>query len=139
MLEDCPVLYEEDDFQYGRVIGSRCSGCGRTYIVLGQETGAELQVVVQVERPSSLEPRAEGSHRRSLSELSHTFYASKLALGVLGGHFGSSPRASAVVVIRRLHVCSGTVVSMLLLLVEKCRHSGAVVVNDTEETEPLYR
>ena len=45
-----------------------------------------------------------------------------------------------MVVIRRLHVRSGTVVSMRLLLVEICGgHIGVVVVNKTEETVPLYR
>jgi hypothetical protein len=38
-----------------------------------------------------------------------------------------------------LHVGSGAVVSMLLLLVEECRHIGVIVANRTEEREPLYR
>lgn len=108
-------------------------------IVLGQETGAEFQVIIQIERPSSLEPCAESSHCRSFGELPHAFYTSELALGVLSSHLGSSPRAPTMVVIGGLHMGSGAVVSMLLLLVEECRHFGVVVANKTEDTEPLYR
>lgn len=96
-----------------------------TYIILGQEARAELQVVIQVKGPTSLEPGTESRHSRGFSQLPHALNSSKLALGVLGSHLGSSAGATPVVVIRR-HVGSRAVVRVLLLLVlllvEEGRH-----------------
>lgn len=85
-------------------------------IIFRQETRTELQIVVQIKRPSSLESSAESRDSRGFGEFPHTLDTSELALSVLRGHFGTSPRAAAVVVVRG-HVCSGgAMVRMLLLL-----------------------
>ena len=95
-----------------------------TYIILGQEARAELQVVIQVKGPTSLESGTESRHSRGFRQLPHALDSSKLALGVLGSHLGSSAGATPVVVIRR-HVGGRAVVRVLLLmllLVEEGRH-----------------
>lgn len=106
---------------------------GRTYIVLGQEARAELEVVIEVKGATGLESRTEGRHSRGLCEFTHALDASELALGVLGGHLGATPGTSSVVVIR-VHVGGRVVVRMLLMLlaVEKGRHGDdyAIKMND---------
>lgn len=100
-----------------RAIGR--GGVDGMQIVLGQETRAKLQIVIQIKRPPSFESGPEGRHCGSLSQFSHALDSAELALlGVLGGHLGSSPRAASVVVI--LHVSDVRV--LVLLAVEEGRH-----------------
>lgn len=119
------LFFFRESYQRGPLV-EECRGGGEstTYIILGQETRAELQVVIQIKRPTSLEPGTESRHSRGFSQLPHALDSSKLALGVLGSHLGSSAGATPVVVIRR-HVGGRAVVRVLLLmllLVEEGRH-----------------
>jgi hypothetical protein len=99
----------------GAVGGGRMDGM---QIVLGQETRAELQVVIQVKRPPSFESSSEGRHCGRLSQFSHALDTTELTLSVLGGHLGTPPGAASVMVI--LHV--GDVRVLVLLAVEVGRH-----------------
>lgn len=112
----------------GRTV--RRSGVDRVQIILGQKTRAELQVIIQVKRASSLKTSTEGCDSRSLGQFPHTLYAAKLPLNILS-NLGTPSRATAVVIARvGRHVSSGTMVVMVLLLmvlllmmtVEECRH-----------------
>lgn len=110
-------------------IGSRPdTGRETTYIVLRQQTGAEFEVVVQVERTSSLETGTESGDSGSLSQLSHALDTPELALRVLRTHARAPPGAAAMVVRVGHHVRSSGVVVLLLVVllllvcVEKCRH-----------------
>ena len=55
----------------------------RTYVVLCQQTGTELQIIVEIEGPSSLETHAKGRGLRTLGQFLHASDASKLAMRVL--------------------------------------------------------
>lgn len=101
---------------------------GRTYIVLGQETRAELEVVIEVKGATGLESRTKGRHSRSFCEFTHALDAPELALRVLGGHLGASPGTASVVVIR-VHMGGRAVVRMLLMLltVEEGGHGDECV------------
>jgi len=58
----------------------------RVQIIFGQQSRTKLHVVVQVERPSGLEPCAEGRHSRWLwLQLLHVLRATVLSMGVLRG------------------------------------------------------
>lgn len=111
----------------------RWLGRGRnTYIVLGKQTRAELQVIVQIERAPRFKARTECCHCRGLGQLSHALHAPELPLGVLRGHPGASSGAAAMVVVGgRSHVgSSGSMLLLVLLLlvvcVEVCRHGEGV-------------
>lgn len=97
------------------------------YIVLGQETRTELQVVVEVEGASSLKASAKSSNGRSFSQLPHALHATELALGVLSSHLRASPGPAAMMVVGSGHL-SGSIGmgEMLLVLlwvtVEERRH-----------------
>lgn len=98
-----------------------------TYVVLGQETRAELQVVVKIERASSFKPGAKSSDSRSFSQLPHALHATELALGVLSGHLRASPGPAAVMVVGGGHLSSSIGMSEMLLVllrvaVEEGRH-----------------
>lgn len=103
-----------------------------TYIVLREETRAELQIIIQIERAPCFKARTECCHRRSLRQLSHAFHTPELPLGVLRSHAGASTRAAAMVAVgSRSHVgSSGSVVLLVLLLrvvsVEVCRHGDGM-------------
>ena len=71
----------------------------QTYIIFRQETGAKLQVVIQVKRPSSFETGTESSHSRGLSKLPHALDTSELALSILGSHLGSPTGTTPMVVV----------------------------------------
>ena len=74
------------------------SRSANTYIFLGQQVGAELQVIVQVEGATGLEASAEGRHGRSLGQLPHALHTAELALGVLGSHLGGAAGATVVII-----------------------------------------
>lgn len=94
----------------------RGSRVDRVQIVLSQETRTELEIVVQIERPPSFEPGTERSYRGSFRQLPHTLDTTKLTLGILSSHLRTSPGAASMVVIRRLQMSGGTVVSGLVVL-----------------------
>lgn len=55
-----------------------------TYITLCQELGAELHVIVQVKRATTLKVVAEGGYGGRLGgEILHTSHATELSVGVL--------------------------------------------------------
>lgn len=98
---------------------------GNAYIVLSQEAGAKLQVIIEVEGASSLESRAESRHRRGFGELPHALHPPELTLSVLRGHLGTPSRTPTVVVVGGGHVGGCAVVRVLLVLllaVEEGRH-----------------
>jgi hypothetical protein len=94
--------------------GSRVDG---VQIIFRQETGAKLQVVIQVKRPSSLEAGTESRHSRGLCKLPHTLDTSKLALSILGSHLGSPTGTTPMVIVRVGHVGGSAMVRVLLVLV----------------------
>lgn len=110
-------------------------------VVLSQETRAELQVIIQVERATSFESCAEGRHCRGLGQLSHAFNAPELALSVLSGHLGTPTGTTAVVVIRHLSGRGGTVVMLrvLLLSVEESRHIEVVDLKEKNPTKNVSK
>lgn len=69
-----------------------------TYIVLCQQIGAELQVVIEVERPTGFESGSEGRHSGSFGEFPHALDPPELTLSILLVHF-RAPTGTAVVVI----------------------------------------
>jgi len=73
-----------------------------TYIILRQQARTELEIIVEIERSTSLEPSSEGGYDRSFGQLLHTPHTSELAVRVLGrGQAGSSARPAAMMVVRR--------------------------------------
>lgn len=55
-----------------------------THVVFSQESGAELQVVIQVERPPGLESDTESRGGWALGQLLHASNPTEWAMGVLG-------------------------------------------------------
>ena len=55
-----------------------------TYVVFSQQSRAELQVIIQVERPSGLESETESRCWRALSQLLHASNPTEWAMGILG-------------------------------------------------------
>ena len=93
-----------------------------TYIILSEQVErAEHLVVLDVERPRSLEVTLEGEHRGRLDvELLGRAHLAELLLVLLGRDPGRPPRSAAVVVVR-----VGVEVLRLLVLpsvVEELRH-----------------
>lgn len=84
-----------------------------TYIILGQETGAEFEVVIQIKGATGLESCPERGHCRCFRQFPHGLDSSELT-SVLRGHLWGTTRAAVVC---GLHV--GTVV---LLVVEVGGH-----------------
>jgi len=77
----------------------RCTGDG-DQVILSQQTGAELEVVFELERAGRFEFCTECRHGRGFVELLHAAHASELALGVLRhGQTGSSAVAAAMAVV----------------------------------------
>ena len=54
-----------------------------TYIILRQQTGTELEIVVQVKGSPRIESCTEGRHSGSFGQFLHAPHASKLTMGVL--------------------------------------------------------
>lgn len=89
-----------------------------TYIVLSQETRAKLQVIIQVEGPTGLKSSTKSGNGRSFGKLPHAFHSSELTLGVLRSHLRTTAGATAVMVIRRIHMGGSiSLGEMLLVLV----------------------
>lgn len=72
-----------------------------THVVLGQQGGAEFQVVVEVKGSSGLESGAKGHDRGGLGQLLHTSDPPKRLEGVVvGGEPGAATSATGVVRMR---------------------------------------
>lgn len=69
-----------------------------TYIVLRQQVGTELQVIIEVERPTGLESRPEGRHSGSFGQFPHALHPAKLTLSILLVHF-RAPASTTVMII----------------------------------------
>lgn len=70
----------------------------KTYIFISQKVGAELQVIIEIKRPTGLETSPEGSDGGSFGQLPHALDTSELTLGILGSHLRSTTRPAVVVI-----------------------------------------
>lgn len=92
-----------------RIICYRWACCG-TYIVLCQQSRAELHVIVEVEGPSSLKLLSEGCDGSCVGQLLHTPHASELLVGVLRCRETWSPTRASRMVLGRSRVLVSVVV-----------------------------
>jgi hypothetical protein len=93
---------------------------GDTYITLCQQARTELHVIVQVERPCSLELLAEGCDGSYVGQLLHTPYSSELLMGVLGGRETRSPtRATGMMTMRRRRAGRRRVLMSIVVVVRR--------------------
>ena len=75
-----------------------------TYVVFGQQARTELEIIIQVEGPSSLEARTEDRDHGCLRQFLHTPHPPKLTMGVLRRRKPRrSSRSTAMMVVRRRH------------------------------------
>lgn len=89
----------------------------QTYIALGQQLGAELHVVLEVEGAADFELVAEGRDDSGFREFLHAPYTPELPVGVLGYGEPRRPSVAAVVVVsRRRRRSRRLVVSVLVVL-----------------------
>lgn len=94
-------------------------------VALSQQAGAELHVILKVERAASLELVAEGREGSRLSKFLHAADTTELTLRILGyWKAGSSAISAAVVVVR--HWCRVRWVSVVMVV---CRHCDLSCLN----------
>lgn len=70
-----------------------------THVALGKQTGAKLEVVLELKGADGLEFCAEGRHGGGLVELLHAADAAELPLGVVGYGEAGGPAVAATVVV----------------------------------------
>ena len=55
-----------------------------SYVVICQQAGAELQIIIQIKRSSSFKASAERRYRRRFGQLLHASYTPELPMSALG-------------------------------------------------------